>query len=136
MAPLRAFLLAHRSLALLVLALALCAKAMVPAGYMFASSPDRVLMVTLCGDPSGAVHTAQIVIPGKAPASGYADAASKNSPCAFAGLSDVGLGGVDPLLLALAIAFILLLGFAPLRAPAPRTLAFFIPPSCGPPAAA
>ena len=45
----RAFLLHHRRFAALLVAAALCLKALVPAGYMV-SSEARVLTVQICAD--------------------------------------------------------------------------------------
>jgi hypothetical protein len=79
----------------------------------------------------------QIAIPGKQDTGGdHSDAASKATHCAFTGLGHSALGGTDPLLLAAALAFILLLGLAPLPALPRRDIPFLRPQLRGPPASA
>lgn len=134
MLRLRAFLRDYRSLALAVLAAALLFKALVPAGFMV-STAGPVITVTLCTESTGSREQVQIAIPGKKPA-GHADSAAKDGHCAFAGLAKMATGGTDPVLLALAIAFILVLGLAPVRALPVRQSSFLRPPLRGPPAAA
>jgi hypothetical protein len=56
-----------------------------------------------------------------------------SAPCAYSVLSLGALGAADSLLLQTAIAFLLLLGLAPLVSPALRRIAFAIPPLRGPP---
>lgn len=131
MAPLRALLLDHRRLAALLMALALCMKLLVPGGYMIGGSGTTVLTVTICADASGAQQTKQIVVPH----SGQQDDSAKSSAdCPYGGLAMPGLACADPLLLALALAFILALGFASAR-PAPTgRLSHVRPPLRGPPA--
>jgi hypothetical protein len=123
---------ARLSLALLVLALAI--KALLPAGFMVSATGERFLTVTICADASGTPKQMQIAIQGKDDIGGdNSQAADKGQLCAFSGLGHVALGGVDPVLLAAAIAFILLARFAPLRPPALRDIAFLRPPLRGPP---
>ena len=118
----------------MLVVLALAVKAVVPAGYMISSSGERFLTVTICADASGTPKQMQIAIPmnddGK---SGHAETADKAQPCAFSGLGHAAMGGADPILLAAALAFILLVGFAPLRAPPARDIPFLRPPLRGPP---
>ncbi|MBC2666815.1 hypothetical protein H7F51_14955 [Novosphingobium flavum] len=129
MTLLRAFLRDHRKLASLVLAMALLMKALVPAGYMVESG-SRVLAVAICADASGGHFTLQIVIPGKTDGEARHDKAE--GTCAFSALAMGALGGADPALLLIALAFILLLGLAP--APARRKgPARLRPPLRGPP---
>jgi hypothetical protein len=54
-------------------------------------------------------------------------------PCAFAGLSMLGLPAVDPLLLALAIAFLIERAIRTVMAVAPIARAYLRPPLRGPP---
>lgn len=133
MSALRAFLRDHRRLAVLLLALALLVKALVPAGFMLASGA-RVLTVEICADPSGTRMTKQIVIPadGKSHQS-PGDHAKADGACAFSGLHMAALGGADAALLTLALAFILLLGFAPQAPPLAAEPAYLRPPLRGPP---
>jgi hypothetical protein len=134
MSSLRAFIRRYAQLALLLVVLALAVKALVPAGYMISSSGERFLMVTICADASGASKQMRIAIPDEdGPGGDHSEAADKSQPCAFAGLGHAALGGADPSLLAAALAFILLVGLAPLRAPPARDIPFLRPPLRGPP---
>ncbi|WP_206238710.1 hypothetical protein [Novosphingobium terrae] len=130
MTALRAFFLHHRRVAALLIALTLAMKALVPAGFMLGSD-SRVLTVQICADALGQQVTQKIVLPSSH--SGE-DKAKSDSPCHFTALGHAMLGGADPLLLAVALAFVLALGFAPVLAPAPRRIAFLRPPLRGPPA--
>lgn len=126
----------HARLTLVLLALALAAKALVPAGFMLSPSAGRVLTVTICADASGMPRQMQIAIPAKDDRPGEpADAGEADQPCAFSGLGHAALGGADPVLLAAALAFILLLGFAPPSALPLRDIAYLRPPLRGPPSA-
>ena len=137
MQALRALIRNHARLTLVLLALALAVKAVVPAGFMLSAGGDRLLTVTICSDAVGAAEQVQILIPGKKDArSDHSKAADKGQPCAFAGLGHAALGGADPVLLAAALVFILLVGLAPLPAPPHRDLPFLRPPLRGPPASA
>ena len=133
----RALIRDHARLTLVLLALALAVKAVVPAGFMLSAGGERFLTVTICSDASGSPKQMQIAIPGKKTAGGdYSDAAAKPTHCAFSGLGHAALGTTDPLLLAGALAFILLVGLAPLRAPPVRALSFLRPPLRAPPVSA
>jgi hypothetical protein len=131
---LRALTRRHARLTLVLLALALVVKALMPAGFMLSAVGERVLTVTICADASGVQRQMQIAIPNKDDTAGnYAKSAEGGKACAYSGLGQTALGGVDPILLAAALAFILLLGFAPLQALPLRPLAFLRPPLRGPP---
>jgi hypothetical protein len=135
MTRLRALICDHARLTLVLLALALAVKAVVPAGFMLSAGGDQFLTVTICSDASGSPKQMQIAIPGKRDTGGdHSDAASKATHCAFSGLGNSALGGTDPLLLAAALAFILLIGFAPLPALPARDIPFLRPQLRGPPA--
>ncbi len=135
MTSLRALIKDHARLTLVLLALALAVKAVVPAGFMLSAGGDRFLTVTICSDASGSPKQMQIAIPGKQDAGGdHSDAAAKATHCAFSGLSHSALSGANPLLLAAAFAFILLIGLAPLPALPLRELPFLRPQLRGPPA--
>ncbi|MDE1916260.1 MAG: hypothetical protein KGJ57_11815 [Sphingomonadales bacterium] len=128
---LRAFLRLHPGLAALILCAALMMRAAVPAGFMpqFAA---HSITIEICADASGLHLTRQIALP-LAPGHERHDSKSESGPCAFGGMAHAMLGGVDGWLLASALAFILLLGFAPVHAPAPRRAIYLRPPLRGPP---
>lgn len=135
MSRLRALIHDHFRLTLVLLALVLAVKAVIPAGFMLSGDTQRFLTVTICSDASGVPKQMQIALPAKAgAASDHEKAADKGSPCAFSGIGHPMLGGADPLLLAAALAFILLLGLAPLPALPARGTPFLRPPLRGPPA--
>tara|TARA_A100001391_G_scaffold205464_1_gene207483 strand:+ start:20021 stop:20431 length:411 start_codon:yes stop_codon:yes gene_type:complete len=136
MHSLRASIERRRHLAIALVALAFCIKALMPSGYMVSSSADKTLMVTICSDVSQGLKQIQLAIPGKPAVSEHTGAATKGKHCAFAGLGHMAVSGTGVVLLALAFAFILVLGLAP----APRLpfgeVAHLRPPLRGPPAAA
>ena len=132
MNSLRAFFRDHRRLAALLIALALALKTLVPGGYMLAPQ-SKILTIAICADASGGPITRQIVLPADGKA---ADHAKAESTCPYAALGMAAMTGADAPLLPLALAFILALGFAPVR-PALRAHHYFLrPPLRGPPARA
>lgn len=136
MFPLRALLLRHRALAFLAIAAALCLKAVVPAGYMLDAGTSRIT-IRLCNDATGPSAPAAITIPMKADGKAHpGDPAGKQAApeCPYTALTLALLGGAAPALLTLALAFILALGFAPIRAPRARRPAYLRPPLRAPPA--
>jgi hypothetical protein len=130
MQSLRAFFLSHARVAALLVALALCMKALIPAGYMLGGnrkpSPCRSAPTSL-----GAKITKQIDVGTKDHGKSKAD-----TPCAFTALTHGVLGGADPIQLALALLFILTLGFAPLLPAGVKRVHYLRPPLRGPPALA
>ena len=135
MSSLRALIGDHARLTLVLLALALAVKGVVPAGFMLSAGGDRFLTVTICSDASGSPKQMQIAIPGKQDSGGdHSEQSAKATHCAFSGLGHSALGGADPLLLAGALAFILLVGLAPLPSLPRRDLPFLRPQLRGPPA--
>lgn len=134
MQRLRASIRDHRHLALLLLALAFLVRAALPAGYMVSRDASQVITISVCSDAGGGVHkTTQLVIPAKPAAPGKT---AKDGSCAFSAMAKGALGGADPFLLALAFAFILVLGLAPSRALPARPVPHTLPPLRGPPALA
>ncbi|MFZ5748749.1 MAG: DUF2946 family protein [Pseudomonadota bacterium] len=136
MQSLRALIREHRQLALALLVLAFCIKAVIPSGFMVSASPDTVLTVTICSDATDDLKTMQMVIPGKDQGRGHSDSAKKGEHCAFSSLAKVAVGGADGILLALAFAFILVLGLAPMQRLPFRQWFNLRPPLRGPPAVA
>jgi len=135
MTALRALIHDHRRLAMLLLALALCTKALMPAGYMLGSS-SKQLTVEICSDGFGGHVTKQIAIPMDGKSQPDQKHGKTDSACAFSSLSMASLAGADAPLLALALTFILALGFAA-QTPAPLgRISHLRPPLRGPPAVA
>lgn len=136
MNPLRALLKQHRALAGLLVALALCMKALVPAGFMVAQE-SRIFSIQLCDDGAGHLVARQLVIPMKGDAGESKPVEHKTDvTCPFSALSMGSLSAVDPALLALAIAFVLALGFAAVVPIRPARVFHLRPPLRGPPALA
>ncbi|WP_084592277.1 DUF2946 family protein [Novosphingobium sp. MBES04] len=112
MYALRSFLARHLWLFALVIAMALAMKALVPAGFMIESAGAKVLTVEIC-DSQGHTRLQKIALPGKPDTSSQQQHAKAAKECPFTALSAHALGNADPALLALALAFILALGFLP-----------------------
>lgn len=134
MTKLRVFLRHHRALANLVVIAALCMKIVVPSGYMIGQN-SKVLTVQICDEITGNQAVTKLVIPMK---DGGSESGQKQgkAECPFTSLSMASLAGADHALLALALAFILALGFAPVRIPRPKHTSHLRPPLRGPPALA
>ncbi len=136
MAFLRSLIHDQRRLALLLVLCALFMKAWVPSGYMVGSA-SKTMTVQICADGKGPALSRQISIPMK---QGLPDPSGEHGKmdgqCAFSLLSMAGLAGTDSIQLALAFAFILLLGFAATIWTQPARFTHIRPPLRGPPAAA
>ena len=129
MAAVRHHLLQHRWLAAWLVGIALVMRIVVPAGYMPTFVGNSVT-IALCSG-SGPMTMA---MPGMTK---HGDTKTEHGktemPCGFAGLSAPSLAGADPILLALAVAFIIATA---LRAVDPRRVElqrFLRPPLRGPP---
>ena len=134
MTQLRALFLHHRFMAMMLVVLALCMKALVPTGYMVGQG-GRTLTIEFCSDGLTEVAAKQIVIPMKDDSDGSSgDHGQAKGDCAFSALSMASLGGAQPDLLADALAFILTTGFAPPVAPVLQSSFDLRPPLRGPPA--
>lgn len=131
---LRHFIRSHRAIAALVVALALAMKLAVPAGFMPTMADGRIV-VAVC---SGAGSTTMIVeIPGLKHERGDTGGGAKHEPpCAFAGLSMPALAGADPVLLAIAILFVMAMALRPVAALRVVQPQFLRPPLRAPPATA
>lgn len=132
MLTMRAFLFRHRLLAILVVMAALCMKIVVPTGFMIGQN-SKVLTVQLCTDGLGHSATAKITIPMNGEPNDSTGKQGKGD-CPFSSLSMASMAGADPALLALALAFILALGFTPARTSLPKRVSYLRPPLRGPPA--
>lgn len=129
MGTLRAFFRGHYRLALVLVCLSLVIKAAVPAGFMLGAQ-GKSMTILVCGDVSGDHLTKQISIPQSGKAQGQSKA---SEACPYASLSLASLDGDTPSFIALAIAFLLLLGFAPVRIPRLAGANYIRPPLRGPP---
>lgn len=136
MQGMRRFAFDHRTLAAWIIAAALLVKLLLPQGFMLGADQDRHLIVQLC---SGILQqqTIAITIPAdeKSKDQGQGQGHDKAGlHCPYTSLGMSVTGGADAPLLALAIAFILALGFGPAR-PGRRIEAPHLrPPLRGPPA--
>jgi hypothetical protein len=133
MALLRAFFLRHRALALLVVMAALCMKIVVPAGFMIGADA-KVLSVQICDEGQGTHSVMQIVVPAKAGQAAHKQGmAAKGGECPYSAVAMAAIGGAGPVLLALALAYIVALGFAAAPVLMPRGQRHLRPPLRGPP---
>ncbi|QNA87053.1 hypothetical protein G4G27_16905 [Sphingomonas sp. So64.6b] len=107
-------------------------KGVVPSGFMpLATSQGMVIQICTGMAPQGAATT----IPGTpTPHDGHK--AKIESPCAFAGLGMPWLFGAEPLLLAIEISLVIVMGFRKVRPLALFPTHHLRPPVRGPPARA
>ncbi len=140
MIALRRLSLHHPTLALWLALAALTVKLLVPAGFMVGVVEGRTILQICSGfgpvaaapmmhhamADDGVTHAAGAGHGG----TGHAEA---EMPCPFAALAHGSLAATDPVLLSLALAFVLALGFAAVARPPVRRAAFLRPPLRGPP---
>ena len=131
MVTLRHILFRHRGLAILLLALTLCLKVLVPTGMMMGSGGDRILSITICADSMRQQLVRHVIVPGRS--DGAAQNGAAKGECPFTVLALGASGAVDAALLALALAFVMALAFAPVAAVPLRSARRFWPPLRGPP---
>lgn len=132
----RRLILAHGHLAALICVAALALRLLIPAGYMVSGDHGRI-GITLCPGVVDRQPSMMTDMPGMhhaTPDRGKSEDHGKaEMPCAFSGLSAQVLGGVDPVLLATALAVV---AATALRV-APRTIVpavpYLRPPLRGPP---
>lgn len=131
---LRRLLLDHRALTAWVLACAMMMKILVPAGFMPVVSAGNVT-IEICGGtaPAPMVKAMTMAMPGMVHHSDKADHQGRDMPCAFSGLTAPSLAAADPVLLAIAIAFIVALVFRVQVALPIAARAYLRPPLRGPP---
>lgn len=114
----------------MLVAMALCVKALIPAGYMVEATA-KSFTVLVCQDSLGAHSAKQITVP---QAGGKADAAAKaNQSCPYSVLGTGSTGAADPIQLGLALAFILAIGFIATPQLRLARVRHVTPPQCGPP---
>lgn len=121
-------LLAQRCLTVLICAAALLLKLLVPTGYMIDNDHGRITL-TIC---SGTRPATTVDMPGVH--DDQADHGQVEMPCAFAGLAAAMLGAIDPIQLAILIAFVMTAGLMAPPLPAPSPSSCLRPPSRAPPA--
>ncbi len=139
MAGLRRLFLDHRTLAAWLIVCALAMKILVPAGFMPVVSGGTVT-IQICGGTAPSMPTMMAkatmmaeAMPGMTHHQDKGDHQSREMPCAFSGLSAPSLAAVDPLLLAIAIAFIVAIGFRRTSTTPVAARAYLRPPLRGPP---
>ena len=116
--------------------LVLAAAAMIGLGLALARPERRVLVITGDGEMlMGLGSLATIAIPMKTDADESRHSPdAKDTHCAFSSLAQPLLGGIPPVLLAIALAAIILLGLAPLGRLPVAPIPYLRPPLRGPPA--
>ena len=135
---LRRLVFDHRICAAWIVALALLMKLVVPAGYMIGDSARGFVIEICSGAAEPAMTMAGMAMPGMATPGmdhhrGQSDHPGKEMPCAFSGLLAPALAAVDPILLALALAFIFAASFQAAMPSVARPRAFLRPPLRAPP---
>ena len=148
MSRLRRLVLTHTALAALVIVVSLLMKAVVPAGFMPMLVGGRVVIALCSGfgpvPPVAAASAMAGMDHGAAMSAKHGGHDRKDGgqhdnkpqPCAFSGLSAPSLAGADPVVLAIAIAFALMLGLRIVVALPVRRAVRLWPPLRGPPAIA
>ena len=133
MSNLRAFFLGHPRLAAVLLAFALCMKALVPGGYMVGGEA-KTFTIEICDGHS--LHAiSNIVIPqsGKTGDGQGGNHAKGDSVCPYSALGSASLASTDAIQIVLALAFILALGFVAVATIPVAPILFLRPPLRGPP---
>ena len=123
----------HNRLAMLLVAIALLAKALVPMGYMVGQS-GKTFTVMVCADGSGEVQSRAITVSMQPGSHEKQDHSRTGKACAYSATSMAALGGVDAPLLVIALLFILALGVTPALIPTIPQSNNLRPPLRGPPA--
>jgi hypothetical protein len=118
-------------LAVWLATLALLVKVAVPAGYMIGTEHGTIT-IELCSGTGPMTMT--MAMPGMAHHDPKSDHDKAEQPCPFSGLSAPSLAAADPILLAIAITFIVATVFRSTARPVVRAPAFLRPPLRGPPA--
>ncbi|WP_010545685.1 DUF2946 family protein [Sphingomonas elodea] len=130
MTALRRLLFDHRLLCGWLIAAALLMKAVLPAGFMPMASGGTIVL----GFCSGyGPQKMAVTLPARGDGSDPAEHQKSEMPCAFAGLGMAGLAAVDPVLLVLAIAFVLALAIRTATAIPAVARVYLRPPLRGPP---
>ena len=128
---LRRLALNNRALAATLFALAMAMKVLIPAGFMPIIEDGRIV-ISLCSG-TGPMKM-MMAMPG--PDHGKSDEnqhGKVEQPCAFAGLTAPSLAAADPILLVLAILFVMTLSQRPILPRVVQRPAHLRPPLRGPP---
>jgi hypothetical protein len=128
----RVFLVKHQRLALLLVAMALLTKAIVPQGFMVTPS-NGTIMVSLCSGQGPQMVALDLGKGTEDHGSDHKDGKNTHPPCAFSGLSMAAAPGADLALLGLALAYVLTLGFVPVVSRQQRAPSRLRPPLRAPP---
>lgn len=131
MGAFRTFFARHRALVALTLTLALLAKMLIPGGYM-PMVEHNAIRIMVCPGTQDASLTA--TMPGMTHHDGkHGHTAGHDMPCGFSGLTLTATSAADPVVLALAVAFAMMLAawrIAPILVQRSSSLR---PPPRGPP---
>lgn len=132
MQPLRRLILDNRAFTSALMALVLAMKLLVPGGFMPTFSNGQIV-ITLCSgtETMKTVMTMPGMEHGKPSDSQHGKV---EQPCAFSGLSAPSMGAIDPVLLALAVVFIMSVALRPVVRGTAVARQFLRPPLRGPPA--
>lgn len=130
MTSLRHFFLRHRAFAVWLVAAALVMKVLMPAGFM-ASASQGAMTIELCSGYGP--QTVTVAILGADERHAPAQHDKSDMPCAFSGLAATSLAAADPIILAIAIAFIIATAFRTAPIHVARAPARLRPPLRGPP---
>lgn len=142
MTAIRRLSLKHRPFALWLVLMVLAVKLLVPAGFMVGVVDGRVGLQICSGfgpvvaAPMMAHHAMATGTMSEHADGGHGKAdghSAVDMPCPFAALAHGVAMPVDPLLLAMALAFVMALGVAAVRRAVPRSQPFLRPPLRGPP---
>lgn len=116
---------------------ALALKLLVPAGYMVSSDHGRIAITICSGVAPQSMNMAMPGMHGDMADHGKSKEHGKaEMPCAFTSLSVQALGAIDPILLIVAIAFVLAMGLRFVARPTLAAPSHLRPPLRGPPATA
>jgi hypothetical protein len=129
MTPLRHYLRDRRHFAMAIIMLALLMRLLLPTGFMPDVSAGKITIALCTGHGPATIDIA-------APAGGHhgeGQPAKHDMPCPFSSGTSYGLAGADPILLALAIAFVMALCLRPVAATRVADAPYLRPPLRGPP---
>ncbi len=130
----RRYLGTHGGLALALVAATLLARILIPGGFMPVARGHGVVVQMCTGAGAMTVALPVAEAPGKADHGADRKSDSRGaSPCAFSGLGAPSLAGADPVLLGVALLFVLAAGLRPESQPVPRAVRRLRPPLRGPP---